>query len=187
FFLERKKQLVAAYEKWNETFQAWRTANPELAKLLDSGVNKQVPGDLLARIPKFPADAKIATRKAGSDVLQPVAAAMPLLISGSADLHGSTLNYINSDKDFTPENPAGRNIRFGIREHGMAAISNGFAYDCIFRPSCATFLVFADYSRPSMRLAALSGLPVTYIYTHDSIGVGEDGPTHQPVETVTGL
>jgi transketolase len=109
------------------------------------------------------------------------------LIGGSADLYGSTLNYIAADKDFDPTNHAGRNIRFGIREHGMAAIANGIAYDGIFRPSIATFLVFADYSRPSMRIAALSHLPVIYIYTHDSVGVGEDGPTHQPVETVSGL
>ena len=112
---------------------------------------------------------------------------MPLLISGSADLHGSTLNYINSDKDFSAENRSGRNIRFGIREHAMCAMLNGFAYDCIFRPSGATFLVFADYARPSIRLASLAGLPVLYIFTHDSVGVGEDGPTHQPVETVSGL
>jgi transketolase len=102
-------------------------------------------------------------------------------------LHGSTLNYINSDKDFSAENRAGRNIRFGIREHAMCGMLNGFAYDGIFRPSGATFLVFADYARPSMRLAALAGLPVVYILTHDSIGVGEDGPTHEPVETVSGL
>ena len=120
-------------------------------------------------------------------MLQPLAAALPLLISGSADLHGSTLNYIAADKDFDPSNRAGRNLRYGIREHGMAAIANGVAYDGVFRPSVATFLVFADYSRPPMRLAALSKLPVIYIYTHDSVGVGEDGPTHQPVETVSGL
>src|SRR5205814_10502595 len=130
--------------------------------------------------PSFPADAKTATPKASRDVRQPIAAAMPLLVSGSADLHGSTLNYINADKDFSPENPAGRNIRFGIREHGMCAMLNGFAYDGIFRPSGATFLVFADYARPSIRLGALSSLPVIYIFTHDSVGVGEDGPTHQP-------
>ncbi|MEA3188389.1 MAG: transketolase [Chthoniobacter sp.] len=187
YFVDHKKEQIANYDKWNAMYGEWRTANPDLATLLDSGLEKKVPADLLARIPEFPADAKIATRKAGSDVLQPIAAAMPLLISGSADLHGSTLNYINADKDFSPENNAGRNIRFGIREHAMAALSNGFAYDCIFRPSCATFLVFADYARPSIRLAALSGLAVTYIFTHDSVGVGEDGPTHQPVETVSGL
>jgi transketolase len=124
---------------------------------------------------------------AGKDVLQPVAEAVPNLISGSADLHGSTLNYIASSKDFGPANWGGRNIRFGIREHGMCGIMNGIAYDGIFRASGATFLVFADYCRGSIRLAALSGLPTTYIFTHDSVGVGEDGPTHQPVETVSGL
>ncbi len=120
-------------------------------------------------------------------MLQPIAGRLPLLISGSADLHGSTYNYINADQDFDKTNRAGRNIRFGIREHAMAAMCNGIAYDGIFRPSCATFLVFADYSRPAMRLAALAKLPVIYIYTHDSVGVGEDGPTHQPVETISSL
>jgi transketolase len=120
-------------------------------------------------------------------VLQPLAAQLPLVIGGSADLYGSTLNYIAADADFDATNRAARNIRFGIREHGMAAIANGVAYDGLFRPTIATFLVFADYSRPAMRLAALSKLPVVYIYTHDSVGVGEDGPTHQPVETVSGL
>jgi transketolase len=110
-----------------------------------------------------------------------------LLIGGSADLYGSTLNYIAADKDFDAENRAGRNIRFGIREHGMCGILNGIACHGIFRPSGATFLVFADYCRPAIRLAALSHLPVIYIFTHDSVGVGEDGPTHEPVETIPGL
>jgi transketolase len=187
YFAEHKKQRIADYEAWNATYQAWRAANPAQAALLDSGVKHETPADLLSRIPVFPADTKIATRKAGGDVLQPIAEALPLLMSGSADLYGSTLNYINSSKDWTPENWGGRNIRFGIREHGMAGILNGIAYDGIFRASGATFLVFADYARPSIRLAALARLPVTYIFTHDSVGVGEDGPTHQPVETVSGL
>ncbi|MEI6350544.1 MAG: transketolase [Verrucomicrobiota bacterium] len=187
FFVEVKQQRLANYEAWNATYQAWRSANPDKAALLDSGISQEVPADLLSRIPQFPADAKLATRKAGSDVLQPIAEAMPLLVSGSADLYGSTLNYINTSKDWTPENPGGRNIRYGIREHAMAGIMNGIAYDGLFRASGATFMVFADYARPSIRLAALSGLPVTYIFTHDSVGVGEDGPTHQPVETVSGL
>jgi transketolase len=188
YFAAHKKRLKRAYAKWRKVYEAWRAANPEKAALLDSRHDKPSAAHLIEKvIPHFPADAKLATRAAGKDVLQPVAAALPLLISGSADLHGSTLNYIAADKDFDKTNRAGRNLRYGIREHGMAAISNGVAYDGIFRPSCATFLVFADYSRPSMRLAALSKLPVIYIYTHDSIGVGEDGPTHQPVETVTGL
>ncbi|HWL51886.1 MAG TPA: transketolase [Chthoniobacteraceae bacterium] len=187
YFARRKEERKAQYEAWKADYQAWRAANPQKAALLDGGLNPSVPADLLCRIPEFPADAKLATRKAGSEVLQPIAEALPLLISGSADLYGSTLNYINSSKDWTPENYGGRNIRFGIREHGMAGILNGIAYDGIFRASGATFLVFADYARPSIRLAALSKLPVTYIFTHDSVGVGEDGPTHQPVETVSGL
>jgi transketolase len=187
YFAEHKKRLVRGYKKWVKTFEAWRAANPDKAALLASRNQPISATELLAKIPNFPADAKLATRAAGRDVLQPIAAAQPLFVSGSADLYGSTLNYIAADKDFDKTNRAGRNIRFGIREHAMAAINNGIAYDGIFRTSCATFLVFADYSRPSMRLAALAKLPVTYIYTHDSIGVGEDGPTHQPVETVSGL
>jgi len=187
FFAEHKKNLVAEFGKWTAVYKEWRAENPELAKLLDSGIKNEIPADLLKKIPAFPTDAKLATRAAGRDVLQPVAEAMPLLVSGSADLHGSTLNYIANAGNFTPDNPAGRNLHFGIREHGMAAILNGLAYDGIFRPSGATFLVFADYARPSIRLAALSSLPVTYIFTHDSVAVGEDGPTHQPVETVSGL
>ncbi|HSI11668.1 MAG TPA: transketolase [Chthoniobacter sp.] len=187
FFAEHGKKLKEDYEAWSKTYAAWIKANPELAKELDASLKNEIPADLLSRIPEFPADAKIATRKAGSDVLQAVAKAVPSLIGGSADLYGSTLNYINDAKDFNAGNPSGRNIRFGIREHGMCGILNGLAYDGIFRPSGATFLVFADYCRPSIRLAALSGLGVIYIFTHDSVGVGEDGPTHQPVETVSGL
>lgn len=189
YFAEHKKSLAAKYDIWKKTFAAWSAANPDKAKLLEDGVTKKVPADLLAQIPEFPADAKIATRQAGSDVLQPLAKALPLLISGSADLYGSTKNYVKGGKDFEPQNSTadGRNIWFGIREHGMGAILNGIAYDGIFRPSGATFAVFADYLRPSIRLAALAHLPVVYIFTHDSIGVGEDGPTHQPVETCSGL
>lgn len=187
YFKAHKSRLKRAYHKWQKTYAAWAAANPEKAALLDSRSATPSAAALLEKIPHFPADAKLATRAAGKDVLQPLAAALPLFVSGSADLYGSTLNYIASDKDFDRTNRAGRNIRYGIREHGMAAINNGIAYDGIFRTSCATFLVFADYSRPSMRIAALSKLPVVYIYTHDSIGVGEDGPTHQPVETVSGL
>jgi transketolase len=188
YFAEHKKRLVRAYNRWNKAMKAWRVANPEKAALLDSAKLKPNAANLLTKIPHFAPDVKLGgTRAAGRDVLQAVAAELPLLIGGSADLYGSTLNYIAADKDFDDTNRSGRNIRFGIREHGMAAIANGMAYDGIFRPSIATFLVFADYSRPPMRLAALSKLPVLYIYTHDSIGVGEDGPTHEPVETVSAL
>ena len=187
YFASHKDRLVRACNKWSRQYKAWREANPDKAALLDSAQTAPNATALLEKIPPFPADAKLATRAAGRDVLQPIAAELPLLIGGSADLYGSTLNYIAADKDFDASNRSGRNLRFGIREHGMAAIANGVAYDGLFRPSVATFLVFADYSRPSMRLAALSKLPVVYVYTHDSVGVGEDGPTHQPVETVTGL
>ena len=189
YFDGHRQRLIRACNKWSRMQKAWRAANPALAELLDSASPDRAPtaAALLEAVPAFPADAKLATRAAGRDVLQPLAAKLPLLIGGSADLYGSTLNYIAADKDFEPACRTGRNVRFGIREHGMAAIANGIAYDGTFRPSVATFLVFADYSRPAMRIAALARLPVVYIYTHDSVGVGEDGPTHQPVETIAGL
>lgn len=189
YFDGHRQRLIRACNKWSRVQKAWRAANPALAELLDSASPDRAPtaAALLEAVPAFPADAKLATRAAGRDVLQPLAAKLPLLIGGSADLYGSTLNYIAADKDFEPACRTGRNVRFGIREHGMAAIANGIAYDGTFRPSVATFLVFADYSRPAMRIAALARLPVVYIYTHDSVGVGEDGPTHQPVETIAGL
>jgi transketolase len=188
YFAGHRKRLARAYGKWKKTYAAWREANPDRAALLDSAPVRPSAAALLEKIPVFPPDTKHpGTRGSGREVLQPIAAALPLLMSGSADLHGSTYNYINADKDFDKTNRAGRNIRFGIREHAMAAMCNGLAYDGIFRPSCATFLVFADYSRGAMRIAALAKLPVIYIYTHDSVGVGEDGPTHQPVETISAL
>jgi transketolase len=187
FFAGHAAELKKSCAEWHERYEAWRKANKDLAQELDAGVEKKYP-DLLKCIPDYPADGPdIATRKAGSDVLQHVAAAMPLVVSGSADLHGSTLNYIVDGGDFDARNHGGRNIRFGIREHGMAGILNGIAYDGIFHASGATFLVFSDYARGAIRLAALSHLPVVYIFTHDSVGVGEDGPTHQPVESVAAL
>jgi transketolase len=187
YFAEHKKHLLAEYDRWEKSYNDWRKKNPDKAQMLDDAIDRKVPGDLLERIPNFPNDAKLATRKAGSEALQPLAQAMPFLISGSADLHGSTLNYIKGGGDFTATNPAGRNIHFGIREHGMCAIMNGVSYHGIFRASGATFLVFTDYCRASIRLAAISKLPNIYIFTHDSIGVGEDGPTHEPVETVASV
>ncbi len=186
YFAELKAKRAAAHAVWEQEYAAWRSANAELAALLDSALNQVVP-DLLSVIPTFPEDESIATRKAGSIVLQPISKALPLFISGSADLHGSTLNYIENGGNFDRQDNAGRNIHFGIREHAMCAILNGYAYDGIFRPSGATFLVFSDYGRPSIRVAALAKLPVLYIFTHDSVAVGEDGPTHEPVETVAGL
>lgn len=192
YFAQHEKSLDAAYAEWTRTRDAWATENPERALELKSPkANAPDAAAMLASIPEFPAESAIATRKAGQDVLQPLAKQNPLLIGGSADLYGSTLNYIGDLKagndDFKPGHRTGRNIRFGIREHGMCAILNGIAAHGIFRPSGATFMVFADYCRPAIRLAALSHLPVAYVFTHDSVGVGEDGPTHQPVETIAAL
>ena len=187
FFAARKAALQERFEAWQTLYQAWAKANPELSAELTESLAGSVPADLDARIPAFPAGYKDATRSAGGSVIQAVAAAMPNFLTGSADLFGSTKNHLKDGGEFGPQNPLGRNIWFGIREHAMGAICNGIAYDGLFRASGATFLVFADYLRGSIRLAALAGLPVTYVFTHDSVGVGEDGPTHQPVETVSGL
>jgi transketolase len=187
YFAQRKAQLRLQFEAWQASYDAWTAANPALAEELTAGVAQAVPVDLSERIPPFASDYMDATRAAGGVVIQAVAKAMPHFLTGSADLYGSTKNYINGGGDFSRQHYDGRNIWFGIREHAMGAICNGIAYDGLFRASGATFLVFADYLRGSIRLAALAGLPVTYIFTHDSVGVGEDGPTHQPVETVSGL
>lgn len=186
YFKKHKEEQIKAYEVWKKAYEAWRGANADLAKSLDDALNKKVP-DLLPAIPEFAPTEAIATRKAGCTVLNAIAKKMPLLVTGSADLFGSTMNYLEGLGDLTRETPAGRNIHFGIREHAMAAIMNGIVYDGIFQPSGATFLVFSDYARPSIRLAALSNLPAVYIFTHDSVAVGEDGPTHEPVETVAAL
>src|SRR5437016_929948 len=124
YFTAHKKKLLAEYDRWEKIYNDWRKKNAEEAKQLEAAIDRKVDVDLLSKIPEFPKDAKLATRKAGSEALQPVAQAMPLLISGSADLHGSTLNYIKDGGDFTRETPSGRSIRFGIREHGMCAILN---------------------------------------------------------------
>ncbi len=188
YFAELKASRAAAAAEWQMSFDAWAAANPALATELDAARNGSLSAEeLLAAIPEFAADDKSATRACGEKVINALAAKVPHLITGSADLYGSTKNYIKDGGDFSATNPSGRNIWFGIREHAMGAICNGIAYDGLFRASGATFLVFADYCRPSIRLAALAKLPVTYIFTHDSVGVGEDGPTHQPVETVSGL
>ena len=187
YFAEQATKQAETFSQWQATYEAWSTANPELSEELTSGVSKAVPTDLSEQIPEFAADYADATRGAGGVVINAVAKAMPNFITGSADLYGSTKNYLKGEGDYSASNPTGRNIWFGIREHAMGAICNGIAYDGLVRASGATFLVFADYLRPAIRLAGLAKLPVTYIFTHDSVGVGEDGPTHQPVETVSGL
>ena len=187
YFAAQTETKIDAFNEWQATYDSWAVAHPELASELEDSVAKVVPTDLSDQIPAFGDDYADATRGSGGVVINAVAKAMPSVITGSADLFGSTKNYLKEEGDFTARNLTGRNIWFGIREHGMGAICNGVAYDGLFRISGATFCVFADYLRPSIRIAGLAKLPVTYILTHDSVGVGEDGPTHQPVETVSGL
>jgi len=194
FFEGRKADLKANYNAWTEKFNAWKEANPDLAKDLEVASSKTTPSieELSAGIPEYDSSKNVATRQSGSDVLQFIAKMVPRYVSGSADLHGSNKNYINDGKNFG--NPKiegksfdGRNFYFGIREHAMGTMLNGMAYYGLNIPSGSTFLVFADYMRAAIRVAALSELPTSYILTHDSVGVGEDGPTHQPVEATSGL
>ncbi len=187
YFTGRNREREEAYRSWLQTYEEWADDNAELASLLEDGMAKKVPGDLFSLIPESAEDLCAATRVSAGEVMQHAAEAVPMLVSGSADLYGSTKNYIKPAADWGRQDFGGRNIWFGIREHAMGAILNGIAYDGVFRASGATFAVFADYLRPAIRLAALARLPVIYIFTHDSVGVGEDGPTHQPVETCSGL
>jgi len=194
FFAERKTYLKGQYDKWVSRYDSWKAANPALAKELEDGKAKRYPSatELLDKIPLYDSKKNVATRQSGADVLQHVAKAVPQFLSGSADLHGSTKNYISGAGNFG--NPkvngktyAGKNFYFGIREHAMGTIINGISYYGLNIPSGATFLVFADYMRAAIRVAALSELQTIYILTHDSVGVGEDGPTHQPVEATSAL
>lgn len=184
--LERRAQVR---KEWDELFAKWQKANPELAAKLDKCVNKKKDApsaeELLKLVPEFPDDDKSATRASGGKIMNALAKVLPYMVTGAADLFGSTKNKLDGAGDFSPSDRGGRNIWFGIREHAMGAISNGIAYCGIFEPSCATFLTFAGYMLGSIRVSALSRLQMQYIFTHDSIGVGMDGPTHQPVEMVS--
>jgi len=194
FFANKKTSLKATYDTWTKKYSSWKTANPDLAKELEDGKAKNYPTalELLAAIPEYDTKKNVATRQSGADILQHVSKAVPQFISGSADLHGSTKNYINGAGNFgnpkiKGKNYAGKNFYFGIREHAMGTMINGISYYGLNIPSGATFLVFADYMRAAIRVAALSELQTVYILTHDSVGVGEDGPTHQPVEATSAL
>ncbi|MET0585117.1 MAG: transketolase, partial [Candidatus Binatia bacterium] len=188
---------------WKECFSAYTEKFPELAKEFEQTMSDALPVDWAAAIPSFPADAKgVATRTASGKVLAALATQLPTLIGGSADLNPSTFTVLPKLGDFeSPQRAvadkqgaaggewsyAGRNLHFGVREHGMGAALNGMAAHGGIIPFGSTFLIFSDYLRPSIRLAALMGLGVIYVFTHDSIGVGEDGPTHQPVEQLAAL
>ena len=191
------KRGRAAHTEWTKTFEVWRTANPERAQLLDRLVEGRLPDGLSRAIPSFPADPKgIATRAASGKVLTALAPVMPELWGGSADLAESNNTTMTGEPSFIPKskqtqewsgNRYGRTLHFGIREFGMGLILNGIALERLTRPYGGTFLVFSDYMRASARLAALQKLPVTFVWTHDSIGLGEDGPTHQPIEHLASL
>ena len=186
-----------ARAEWTVGFDAWRAANPDRAAEFDRIRARELPAGWDAKLPVFPAGKAVATRKASEAAIQAVAEQLPEYWGGSADLAGSTNTTIKGGKSFLPydeadgpwggSSPYGRILHFGIREHAMGSILNGIALHGNTRPFGATFLVFSDYMRAAVRLAALVHIPVTYVWTHDSIGVGEDGPTHQPVEHYAAL
>ncbi|MFD5636568.1 transketolase [Streptomyces sp. NPDC127077] len=189
--LDRGAQAKA---EWEKGYAAWRTANPERAAEYDRIAATELPSGWEEKLPVFEAGTGVATRAASGKVLQALGAVIPELWGGSADLAGSNNTTIDKTSSFLPAdnplpeaNPYGRTIHFGIREHSMAAEMNGIALHGNTRIYGGTFLVFSDYMRNSVRLSALMHLPVTYVWTHDSIGLGEDGPTHQPVEHLASL
>ncbi|MFE2917882.1 transketolase [Kitasatospora indigofera] len=180
--------------EWEKGFAAWRAGDPQRAAEFDRIQAGELPEGWKKQVPVFPAGKDVATRKASGEALKAIGAVVPELWGGSADLAESNLTTIDEDSSFLPEgnplksaSPFGRTIHFGIREHAMGSTMNGIALHGKTRVYGGTFLVFADYMRPAVRLAALMKLPVTYVWTHDSIGLGEDGPTHQPVEHLASL
>ncbi|WP_436759900.1 transketolase [Streptosporangium sp. V21-05] len=198
--LEHAREVVkrgrAVRAEWDKLYGSWREANPERAAEFDRISARKLPADWTGALPSFEIGSSVATRKASGDVLSALAPVLPELWGGSADLAESNNTTMKGEPSFIPEEfqtkafpggPYGRTLHFGIREHGMGAILNGIALHGGTRPYGGTFLVFSDYMRPAVRLAALMGLPVTYVWTHDSIGLGEDGPTHQPIEHLWSL
>ena len=189
-----KERGSHAFKAWEKNFQIWQDKNPDKAKLLDRLLTKKLPEKWADDLPIFSSDKEIATRAASGKVIQAIAASLPEFWGGSADLAESNNTTIEGGGSFLPKeslmknaNPFGRIIHFGIREHAMGAILNGAALHGLVKPFAGTFLVFSDYMRGAVRLSALMQLPVTYVWTHDSIGLGEDGPTHQPVEHLAAL
>ena len=189
-----KERGSNAFKAWEKNFKIWQDKNPDKAKLLDRLLTKKLPEKWEDDLPIFSSDKEIATRAASGKVIQAIAASLPEFWGGSADLAESNNTTIEGGGSFLPKeslmknaNPFGRIIHFGIREHAMGAILNGAALHGLVKPFAGTFLVFSDYMRGAVRLSALMQLPVTYVWTHDSIGLGEDGPTHQPVEHLAAL
>ncbi|MFZ0639475.1 MAG: transketolase [Candidatus Acidiferrales bacterium] len=177
-----------AQAEWNSRFEAFKKENPDLAAEFLRVTHRELPKDWDASLPRFtPADGPMATRIASGKTIAVLNTHLPELMGGSADLAPSTFTNMEGAGNFEPENWAGRNMHFGIREHAMGAILNGMALHRGLIPFGGTFLIFSDYMRPPIRLAAMNGLRVIYVFTHDSIAMGEDGPTHQPVEQLVGL
>jgi transketolase len=173
---------------WNAAFSAWKTTQPELAKQLDAQLDGAIPAALKDELLAACADGKKdATRNISGKAIQVIAKHLPGFVGGSADLDPSTKTTIVKGGDVEAGHFKNRNIRFGVREHAMGAMVNGLAYSRSWIPYSATFLVFSDYMRPSMRVGALSHLQALYIFTHDSFWVGEDGPTHEPIEHIMSL
>ena len=189
-----KNRGATAQAHWNKRFDSWKSSEPERAKTLSRILSQQLPSDWDSLVPNFEAGKEIATRKASGDVINALAGKLPEMWGGSADLADSNNTTIEGGNSFLPStssmkdaNPYGRIIHFGIREHAMGSILNGIALSGLTKAFAGTFAVFSDYMRPAVRLAALMKLPSTFVWTHDSIGLGEDGPTHQPVEHFAAL
>lgn len=188
FFRQALRAGEQQEKQWQERLNSYRQAYPELAAELERRLVGELPQNWAEDLPEFPADSKgMATRSASGKVLNSLSEKLPELFGGSADLAPSNNTWMNNSVAFSLDHREGRNVHFGVREHGMGSIVNGMAYVGGMIPFGATFLVFSDYMRPAIRLSALSHLGSIWVFTHDSIGVGEDGPTHQPVEQVAAL
>ena len=183
FYAERRKVWTERRREWEKLFAEWSARYPELRREWDAAMSPAATIDIAEKIEPFAVGTSQATRKSSQVVLQQMAKELPHLVGGSADLAPSTLTLIDDSPSVQRGDYAGRNLHFGVREHAMGAIVNGMALHGGFLPYCATFLVFSDYMRPPIRLAALMGLPVIFVFTHDSIYVGEDGTTHQPISS----
>lgn len=187
-FLEESLQNGKQNEdSWKQLFSTYEQNHPEKADKLNKVMENQIDTDFLDKLPQFPAGESMATRASSGKSLELFFNEISQLIGGSADLTGSNKTRTKSVEDFSPENPSGRYVYYGVREHAMAAMMNGMALHGGILPYGGTFFVFTDYMRPAMRMAALMGIQVIYVLTHDSIGLGEDGPTHQPVEHLSAL
>jgi len=182
-----EKQLNANYKRWEAEFADWADTNPELKKGWDKANNLELPSNLKDIFAELENNKPEATRNSSGEFLKKAAASIDYLVGGSADLAPSNKTYLDDYGEIQSNNFKGRNFRFGVREHAMAAIANGISVNRGLRPFISTFLVFSDYMKPSVRMAALMKQPIIYIFTHDSIYVGEDGPTHQPVEHIEAL